>query len=300
MYQIQPLAEHPFQFTYECEAFPDTVAQTVHNQSMEVRDAKRGFPSVPQDTGKAIVKNVLVAELKPSARDEKTFPVRQQMLATANILTIERGLRNDFQPLPEETVQALTKAPGDITNHPEFKGAVAREGLERWPDETESAYLLRCWRWLQRYWSDWELWGGWPVSNTGALPVVQEWERKSMTCPAVGALTLLMRNAGIPAVDGQGLWANDRGDICLPHVRSLVFLDRIGWVQLDDHKLLGGSLGPFTFGSNWGSNYLQAINDQSPRYRDRGRPETTGQPPANDGETWWRSWRGTPPDSTPH
>lgn len=299
MYQIRPLSEHPFQFVYEFEAFPDTVAQTIHQQGMEVRDAKRGFSSVAQPTGKAIADKVLVAEVKPSVRDEKTFPVRHQMLATANILTLERGRPADFQPLSEETALALAKAPGDLADNPEFQDAVAREGLERWSEETEPAYLLRCWRWLQRYWTDAELWGGWPVSSTNALPIVQEWEHKSLSCPAVGAITQLMRNAGVPSIDGQGFWANDNGDICPPHVRSLVFLDRIGWVHLDDHKKLGGSLGPFHFGSNWGNNYFQAVHDNSTRYGGRGRPATAAQPTAHDGETWWRSWRGSPPDNTP-
>ena len=299
MYQIQALAERPFQFVYEFEAFPNTVAQTIHQQSMEVRDAKRGFSSAQQPTGKAIADKVLVAEVRPSEKDEKKFPVRHQMLATANMLTLERGRPADFQPLPDDAVRALTKAPGDLEDHREFQDAVAREGLERWPDESEPAYLLRCWRWLQRYWTDFQLWGGWPISNRNALPVVQEWERKSMSCPAVGAITMLMRKAGIPAIDGQGFWANDNGDICLPHVRSLVFLDQIGWVHLDDHKYLGGSLGPFNFGSNWGNNYFQAVHDHSPHYKAREKPETTGQPGETGGDTWWRSWRGLPPDGTP-
>lgn len=298
MYQVQPVTERPLRFNYEFEGFPDTVAQTIHQQTMEVRDSKKGFASVQQPTGKAVADKALVAEVRPSVREEKTFPVRHHMLATANILTIEKGRPADFQPLPEETALALTKARGDVASHPDFQDAVAREGLERWSDETEPAYLLRCWRWLQRYWTDAEIWGGWPVPNINALPVAQEWEHKSLSCPAVGAITLLMRNAGIPAIDGQGFWANDNGNISPPHVRSLVFLDKIGWVHLDDHKFLGASLGPFSFGSNWGDNYFQAVHDQSPRYEARGRPETT-QPGEHDGETWWRSWRGQPPDNKP-
>ena len=301
MYQVRPVSERPMRFRVEFDTFPNTVAQKIHEQTFEVRDSKRAFPAVAEPTEKAMVKSLLASDVRPSARDETNFPVRHHMLATANVLTLQAGPSPNFEPLPEESVRALTKSGShvDPLNHPEFQAMVAREGLERWPEEKEPAYLLRCWRWLQRYWTDFDTWGGWPTSNPNAIPVVQEWERKSLSCPAVGALTALMRNAGIPAIDGQGLWANEDGNTCTPHVRSLIFLDRVGWIQIDDHKQLGSSLGPFTFGTTWGDNYLQALDDNSIHYKKHPASEAVGEPNNAAGQTWWRSWKGIAPDKRP-
>lgn len=163
---------------------------------------------------------------------------REKTIVTTHTLRVERGPNPNFEPLPEYIRKGLT-APRERHpyNDPALKKIFQREGLLRFKGETDSAYLLRVWRFFQRYWTGGGTWNGYPVTpNLG--PNVRGWEERS------------------------------------GHVRALVFLDKVGWIRIDDDKGLENPFGAYTFGHEWIAKYIQYLDDESPTYPKPKRPPT--------------------------
>lgn len=246
-------------------ALPDTVAQTIGDQSAELEvEGKTIKGMLVKGDGKTISSDQVAVEYSGRMPKGKPMKYTYRAQVTPNSLTFERGSDPNFAPLPEKIRQQL-KATRSLKYTPEELAELQRlfreEGFERWKGETDGAYMLRAWRGMQRYWSGYSVWGGWPTSGKYKTAAVTIREAKSSDCPAAGNLTDLLDFGGIPSMGGQGQWAAKGGETLTPHVRGLAFIDKVGWVLYDDDKNVYSTSGQFTFGRSTGDNYFQHIWD---------------------------------------
>lgn len=271
------IAEGARNFYDEGLTFPNTVGQTIHKQGFQLEAGGRTFQSKMLPTGKAVCTEVKALEIPLNQAGKNPFH-RDKTTLTVNVLKLERGPSTDFQPLPEKMRKALTAptADGYDYEHPIIKKILDKDGMRRWPAETDPAYLLRLWRYVQRYWTgNGGKWDGYPITSTAPYGVYN-FEQKSLACPTSADMATALRAAGIPALEGQGWWLSEDGGECTGHVRALVFLDKVGWILIDDAKGLDRPFGPYTFGNTWGDNYAQILWDESPAYPKRTKWPTAG------------------------
>lgn len=199
---------------------------------------------------------IKVEARRPTRNDAKAQFVLHATI-TPNILTMEKGPSPEQPKVNPYFKTRICKGPppdsGKYTA--ELLAVFKREGLLRSPEETDSASLLRTWRWIQRTWTDFTPWGGWPTAdpNTGTGRYTQ----RSMSCPSAGVFCDTAWADRRPATGGQGFWANNAGVACSPHVRVLIPLEKAGWILLDDEKTVSSPYGQFTPGRQTGDNYFQ-------------------------------------------
>lgn len=157
------------------------------------------------------------------------------------------------------------------------------EKLARGADENAASYTLRVWRYIQRYYTDWAYWGGWPIPEEMMLPhsfPTELWAsridekhlegievlshnrlgdltEKSLSCPAVAFFGETSKSANIPYQIGQGYWLEKTaGKSSTGHMRVLLFLEKSGWILMDDEKKVTSKYGQFTQGHKTGDNYI--------------------------------------------
>ena len=241
------------------------------NGSGPIRIVEKKLPSTPAQTvtdyyGELVIDgrstrstDVAGGWIKIEARRPARKNAKVQFIAHATItpsnLTMERGASPENPELNPYLKTRIGKIQSGDKYYAEVVPVLKREGLLRLPNETETAQLLRAWRWLQRSWTDGAPWGGWPTPNptTPTGLAIQ----KSMSCPSVGVFTDTARSDGRPATGGQGYWANSEGGTCPPHFRALIPLEKAGWVLLDDDKWVNSAIGQFRPGRETGDTYFQ-------------------------------------------
>jgi hypothetical protein len=163
------------------------------------------------------------------------------------------------------------------------------EGMDRMQGESDSTYLLRAWRFLQRYYADGDPWAGWPSGEetiilqaripflgnafnpspdvyekyanfaTIGFTKLDDYIRRRGECGSVARLADMCAAAGITARVGQGFWLKDAGIRSEIHARTWIFTNESGWILLDDHKHAHSQYGGFTQGFITGDNFLQFI-----------------------------------------
>jgi len=235
------------------EPFPNTINQKIWQDTTQLSSGGRSA------TSKGIAAGLDIVEL---GTKNKSFTMERTIVGTANTLTLERGPGKNYVPIPEKTRRELKNRVWDGKDGQAYIQYRKKEGLDRWAGEKDCAYVLRVWRWMQRTWTDYGIWKGWPVQHPDAGVGIQELEKRCSSCPAVGGITDMCESQGIPATFGQGFWGEDNGNECTPHMRGLIFLENIGWILIDDDKNVGSSFGQFTFGHSSGDNFLMNISPE--------------------------------------
>lgn len=230
---------------------PSTPAQTVSSYWGELLIDGRSTKST--DIGGDWIK---IEARRPISKNAKVQLVLHTTI-TPNNLTTEKGPSPEQLKLDPYFKAKISKAPPwDSEKYTaELLAVFKREGLLRFPGETETAHLLRAWRWIQRTWTDAAPWGGWPTADPTTGKGI--YTQRSMSCPAAGVFCDTAWASGRPATGGQGFWANNAGATCTPHVRALIPLEKAGWVLLDDEKTVTSPFGQFTPGRQSGDNYFQ-------------------------------------------
>ena len=228
---------------------PSTPAQTVSSYWAELIIDGRSTKST--EIGGDWIK---VEARRPTRKDAKVELILHATI-TPNNLTMEKGPSPEKLKLDPYFKAQISKTLYGEKYYAEVLAIFKREGLLRFPGESETAHLLRTWRWIQRTWTDAAPWGGWPTPDptTGTGIYTQ----RSMSCPAAGVFCDTAWADGRPATGGQGFWANNTGTTCSPHVRALIPLEKAGWVLLDDEKTVTSRFGQFTPGRQSGDNYFQ-------------------------------------------
>ena len=231
-------------------------------------------------------KEVLAAENNRVPR--KSLQVRISARVAIAGRELRMGKNPDYRPPSTKEIAANAGLP--VT--PEALALFKKEKILRTPQETDRAYILRVWRYMQRYYTNWAEWGGWPTPKemraNATIPFggldEKEWEKfrdqtsgleilapvwgewlatKSISCPAAGLFAILSQLAKIPTQAGQGFWANKEiGGKSVPHVRALVFLEGAGWLLLDDDKYVTSPYGQFSEGTRTGDNYFQYVDEK--------------------------------------
>ena len=252
--------------------FIDTATQTILDQGAEISWGKNLVKGVLVGTEKESINpgNILV-EYKGRAKAGETVSYRQHATIKTRNLVYARGRPETPPSLPEKE---RTKIRNTYTEArvKEFTDLVEREGLKKWPQETDIAYVMRLTRWAQRYWTDWAVWGGFPARDAktpnlsdGGRAGIVEIQRKSLSCPAVAIMSACLTANDVPNMDGQGMWLDtDPGKELYAHVRAYVFIETSGWIVIDDDKNgCGSSGGSFAFGRETSDKYAIHIWDET-------------------------------------
>lgn len=261
----------------------NTPTQTVTNQKAEILvDGEAGTSKNVELKG-TYTKEVLTAE------NHRTPKKSLQVRISARIAIREQELvmgTNPTNPDYEKREEFKLNIPKEL---PAF---FKKEKILRWSNESDHAYILRVWRSIQRYYTDWADWGGWPIPKEmkpgdtlafgilgaygsragedtlkGLNILTNSWigglTIKSIGCPAVGLFPILAQIANIPFTVGQGYWiTNEIDGESAPHMRASIFLKGTGWVLLDDEKYVTTRYGQFGTGHRTGDTYFQFIDEK--------------------------------------
>ena len=247
--------------------YPSTEAQTATDQKAEVvlEGQTKAGKLVEDKTDKTwpntLWPKALVVKLDRPPQKDRRGNFHWEAKVQPKSLIFQKGAAKNVTPPDQATRVRITNSHPEV-RHPEMKKIMEKEGIMRWPQEQDSAYLLRLICWMKRYWTSTEQWGGWPTSGAFTLPDATEMEKKALACPAVGSVMSCLLLSGIPVEGGQGLWLNEATENEVgQHVRGLVFLEKVGWILIDDDKPVYSPTGMFTFGRGSGTNFCQGQHD---------------------------------------
>ena len=241
--------------------FLETAAQKIGKQSAEVTFKNKTLEAkMVRSSEDTAFPWMLTVDGKLAGTGQAKYRMSAEI--TPKTLTFVRGPQPDHKPLTPEEMARIKRTYPQCEN-PDRIAQIEKEGLQRWKGERDAEYLLRAFRWIQRYWNGAEGWGGWPTSGKYKDSGAQDLEIKAMSCPAVACILDCLHYAGIPSVAGQGMWVQTDGQTELTdHFRALVFLENAGWILIDDAKNdYSGPGGPYTFGRSTGTNFFQTIWD---------------------------------------
>ena len=252
--------------------FTDTASQTIVDQGAEISWGKNLVKGVLVGTEKETINpgNILV-EYKGRAKAGETCHYRNYATIKTRNLVYARGRPETPPSLPEKERTKIWNTYPESRSK-EFTDVMGKEGLKKWPQETDIAYVMRLTRWVQRYWTDWAFWGGFPAREVkapnlseGGRAGLVEMQRKSLSCPAVCLIRVCLTASDVPTMDGQGMWLDENPERAIPgHVRVYVFIESSGWILIDDDKGgFGSPGGSFTFGRGTSDRYAIHIWDEN-------------------------------------
>lgn len=285
--EMEKLTERPpYQFE-NIAISEETPIQEASNQKLEILVDEIPGTSKNVPLGNTVyIKEMLTAENK---RQGKNVKIR----LSAHINTKNGTFKLEKPPIPPTPPIELQSNASGAHIPLETVEFFKERNLLRHEAEEDHTYILRIWRYIQRYYIGWSNWGGWPIDKTGVENTKvfaglgtqhskELWEQlsglenvgfkssqteevlttKSADCPAVIIFELLSQLGGIPTIAGQGLWINREVEgKDLPHARVLVFLKSSGWILLDDDKIAYTPYGQFSNNHKTGDNYFQYTNE---------------------------------------
>ena len=267
---------------------PTHHGETMRSFSMIVEAGGKSYPSRPFMTGRALRPEEYVCYIPAGEVPDRRGIVKIKCEMTANRLHILKGGAPDPPRLSASLREILTSPHQYPFTDPLITQFITRNELWRWPGETDAAYLLRAYRYFQRYYIYGITWAGWPSYHRelGAF------ETLAADCGLAHEMVLLLRANGIPAHYEQGFWVGDNGIEVGPHVKALVFIQKVGWLWFGVHPEVNSRCDPFDIGSRSNDNFIgEWLNDLPAPHQ---IPDPTG---ANkvlhgqiDGGDWWHSW----------
>ncbi|MEN6644615.1 MAG: ankyrin repeat domain-containing protein [Armatimonadia bacterium] len=205
-------------------ACPPTFAgQTVHAASFSLRLNGREIPGRRIRSIHPLVPESFLceADVPPGTPHEGTAIFEADM--TMNRLALLPGQGPRVQDLSPEVRRKLTE-PLHSSLGERYRNWLQQEGLVRWPNEADMAFVYRALCWNQRdcrY--TWDVfWGGHPSTEAAHFGFVQG---RAGDCQML-AQTLIhaLRANGIPST---AMWG-------IGHVWALIFVRDVGWVRVDD------------------------------------------------------------------
>jgi peroxiredoxin/transglutaminase-like putative cysteine protease len=275
---------------------PTHFAQTIRSFHMTITADGKSYEAKPVTTGRAFMPETYVCLLPASDVPDRQGVLRVTCEVTPNHLRIRKGKSESQRPSADLHNTLVSSYHYDYAD-PAVAQFITRNELWRWSGETDAHYLLRAYRYFQRYFTyvgnNGIPWGGWHA-DPGPL---QTFKQLDADCGLARQMVLLLRANGIPAHYEQGFWVGDNGIAVYPHVKALVYLQEVGWLWFGVHPEVNSQCDPFDLGSLQGNdNFVGEWLDDLPAVYPIPKPQDSkvlnGR--ISGGGDWWHSWVDTP------